>query len=66
MMAKLVIEIELGNDACSTGNDVSDILRKFARDLRCYVSICEVAEDFVEAPLLDENGNKVGVAKVVK
>ncbi len=54
---KFTLEIELGNEAMQTRNDVEWALRKLGQEVK-YLS--EIPEDGDEGPIRDENGNTVG------
>jgi hypothetical protein len=58
---KFVVEIELGNDAMRTGDDVADALKKIAKHVAQYDDIeCGIYSDIENRKVYDVNGNKVG------
>ena len=60
---KLIIEIELGNDAMQTGQHVARVLRDVARRVKAaYVSPIDRPD---ERRIRDENGNTIGTWRVI-
>lgn len=58
---KLKIEIELGNDAMQTGDDVVSLLAKNLPVISESVSIAQTSDEkWDNGRLLDVNGNEVG------
>lgn len=55
-MQKFTLIINIGNDAMSTPDDVADALERVAEKIRR----CNIEQDF-NGPIMDLNGNKVGV-----
>lgn len=61
---RFTVEIEIGNEAMSSGMDVADALRKVAYKVEDEVGETDVREGFAGAdmPVVDEDGNTVGRA----
>lgn len=62
-MAKFVVEIELGNDAMKTGNDVADAITRIASTIR-HLEGPDLDPGARRGSIMDPNGNKVGVWRV--
>jgi len=60
-MAKLKIEITLGNDAMTTGDDLAFALERIGYKLRSYGFVMPTGPQVIR----DNNGNRVGAWKVV-
>ena len=60
-MAKLKIEITLGNDAMTTGDDLALALELIGYKLRSYGFVTPIEPQVI----LDSNGNRVGTWEVV-
>ena len=60
---KFTLEIELGNDAMQTRQDIEEALRKLGQNLR-YMS--DPPEDGNEGFIADANGNGVGTWRVTE
>lgn len=60
-MAKVIMEIELGNDAMQTGEDIATAMQKVS-------FIIEEAriEEGLKTHIFDGNGNNVGFLKIVE
>lgn len=56
------VNIQLGNEAMETGDDVARALRKIASDVSEHGVIADADE--VRVGIRDENGNTVGYWKV--
>jgi hypothetical protein len=54
---KFTLEIELGNDAMLTRNDIEDALRRLGQNCK-YMS--DPPEEGNEGDIMDYNGNTVG------
>lgn len=59
-MAKVLMEIDLGNDAMQTGEDIANALRKVS----LIIEKAPIEEGFVTI-IRDENGNNVGILRIV-
>lgn len=62
---KITIDINLGNDAMATGNDVAEALVKLSHHLAEYHAHSRLLPGCGRA-ILDVNGNTVGSWKTVK
>ena len=60
---KFTLEIELGNDAMQTRNDVMEALRKLGQNLRYMNDTPESGDD---GGIMDTNGNTVGKWEVIE
>lgn len=60
MSERFRIEIELGNDAMQTEEDVARLLSETARKLRAKTIHLYHGGDYPSGALRDVNGNKVG------
>jgi hypothetical protein len=63
-MAKVTLEIELGNDAMQTGEDIATALQKVSFIVEEFTQ--EHIQNGVKVSIFDQNGNNVGALRILE